>query len=61
MQATEDGDMYGIDRAVEILNQNADVTSKQMISQIQKDVEKFVNGAEQSDDFTMLALEYRGV
>lgn len=39
---------------------NKDMTPHEMIQWISQDIEGFVNGAEQSDDITMLAFQYKG-
>lgn len=53
--------MYGTGRILDVLNQKPESTCEQMLTHIWTDVAEFVNGAEQFDDLTMLALEYRGL
>ena len=55
-----DKSMYGIDRAVEALNRNPDASPQQTVESVRADVDAFVGEADQFDDLTMLALEYRG-
>lgn len=55
-----DKEMYGMERIEETLNRDTLATPEQMISHIWEDVAVFVGDAEQFDDLTMLALEYRG-
>ena len=49
---------YGEDRLLEVLNNVMDPT--EIIDKIYSDVFMFVDGAEQSDDITMLALSFKG-
>ncbi|MCR5098723.1 MAG: SpoIIE family protein phosphatase, partial [Lachnospiraceae bacterium] len=55
-----DGEMFGTDRTVEELNKNKDASCAKLLEGIWTSVGEFVGNAEQFDDLTMLALEYRG-
>ncbi len=55
-----DKNMFGIDRMLETLNENLDETPEQILTGVKVAVDKFVKGAEQFDDLTMLCLEYKG-
>ncbi len=59
-EATDaEGKMFGTDRMIAALNA-AEGDSKQIVGQVGKAVEDFVDHAEQFDDITMLCLEYFG-
>ncbi|MCP4550848.1 MAG: SpoIIE family protein phosphatase [Bacteroidetes bacterium] len=53
-------ELFNEARLVEVLSQNKDASAKQIIDAIVDKVKDFVNGAEQSDDITALALRYKG-
>lgn len=55
-----DGGMYGDDRLVKAANNANAQRSDAFVGAIRKDLEAFVDGAEQSDDITLLALIYNG-
>ena len=58
-----DEEMYGTDRMLEALNAaNAakDKTPEELGKALREDVDRFVNGAPQFDDLTMLCLKYNG-
>lgn len=52
------GEMFGEERLKKILNKSFD-TSKKTIEHIRQEIRRFVNGAEQSDDITMLVVEFK--
>ena len=52
--------LYGTDRIIEALNSDADASPKDLISNVNKSVDEFVESAEQFDDMTMLCLTYKG-
>ncbi len=59
-EATRKDDvLYGTERMIQTLNENADNGGKETIEAIRKDTEKFVEGADQFDDMTMLYFEVR--
>ena len=51
--------LYGTERMVDALNRKPDADPKEVLDNMQTEVDDFVNGAEQFDDLTMLCLEYR--
>ena len=55
-----DGGLYGEDRLISIMNARQYYSVIEMHHSIKDDVAKFVNGAVQSDDMTMLTLLYHG-
>jgi len=54
----DDGNMYGEDRLKMALNSSTELDVKGTLDLINDDLAHFVKGHEQSDDITMLALEY---
>ncbi len=52
--------MFGIDRMVAALNEDPDAGVEEIILGMRDAVNRFVKDAEQFDDVTMLALEYKG-
>ena len=60
-EATDaDQQLFGTDRMVEALNQDAGAAPEQILGNIRTAVDQFVREAEQFDDLTMLCLEYKG-
>ncbi len=53
-----DHGQYGEDRMIEIIGKIKDLPTKEFINTIHDDVLSFVNGAEQSDDMTMMAIRF---
>ncbi len=53
-------ELFGTDRTVAALNKNVNASPKEMLGNIKEAVDGFVKDAEQFDDLTMLALEYKG-
>ena len=53
-----DEEEYGNDRLEEFLANHADLRPKEMVEQLRADVARWAEGAEQSDDVTILAVEY---
>ncbi len=51
-------ELFGDDRLRDVLNENADKAPKELLTAVHKAVAAYVDGAEQSDDLTMLALTY---
>lgn len=51
-------EMYGINRLLEVLNSKQAESSTQMLEYVKEDVDAFVNGADQFDDLTMMALHF---
>ena len=54
------GEMYGMDRLEKALSRVSSQTPKEILQHVRADVDAFANGAEPSDDLTMLCLQYRG-
>lgn len=50
--------LFGDERLHDVLNKNSDKTPKELLTMVQEAVVKYADGAEQSDDLTMLALSY---
>lgn len=57
---TTENEMFGTERMLDALNQDAEAAPMQILKNIQSAVEDFVKDAEQFDDLTMLCMEYRG-
>lgn len=60
VEATNNEDkLYGEDRLKDYLNNNIELDSNKTILGVKEDIDKFVEGAEQFDDITMLELIYK--
>ena len=55
-----EGEFYGLKRMEAALNQAAKESPQGILAAVKADVEKFVNGATQFDDLTMLCIAYNG-
>ena len=55
-----DGKMFGTDRMLAALNHDPAAEPKQILKNVRKSIDSFVQGAEKFDDLTMLCLEYKG-
>ncbi len=53
-------EFFGMDRMVEVLNEEPGQSPKELLEQVEAGIEKFVDGSEQYDDVTMLAFHYVG-
>ncbi|WP_051656408.1 PP2C family protein-serine/threonine phosphatase [Butyrivibrio sp. AE3004] len=53
-------ELYGTERMLNALNTNPDAQPEEALSNISKDINRFVAGAEQFDDITMLLFTYHG-
>ena len=53
-------EMYGTDRMLKALNQDPDAPPEQALATVARDIDRFVAGAEQFDDITMLCFRYSG-
>ncbi len=53
-----DHNQYGEKRLLEIIGKTKGLTTREAIDTIHNDVLTFVNGAEQSDDMTMMAIQF---
>jgi serine phosphatase RsbU (regulator of sigma subunit) len=56
---TADNRLYGEDRLKSVLDAHRDAPSSELLPIVKADIDKFVEGAPQFDDITMLALEVR--
>ena len=52
--------MFGVDRILKALNEDVNASPEQLLKNVRKAVDAFVQDAEQFDDLTMLCMEYRG-
>ena len=55
-----DKELFGMDRAVQALNDAADQSPEGLVRAVNAAVSRFVGDAEQFDDLTMLCIEYKG-
>ena len=55
-----DKTLYGEDRLLEYLNKHKKDSIKEILNGIKKDIDTFIDGAEQADDITMLIIDYQG-
>ena len=53
-------ELYGSDRMLDALNRDPDAQPEQILQNVMDDIERFVDGAEQFDDITMLCFRYDG-
>ena len=53
-------ELFGTARMVEALNRDREAEPMDVLKNVQKAVDDFVEDAEQFDDLTMLCLEYKG-
>ncbi len=53
-------ELYEEDRLKTCLNAHINLSPKETLAAVKKDIDTFVNGAEQFDDMTMLMMEYWG-
>ena len=59
-EATDAGNnMFGIDRMIDALNQDPEASPQQILINVRRAVDGFVQDAEQFDDLTMLCMEYK--
>ena len=54
-------ELFGTERMLAALNRDADAHPEQILKNVRREVDEFVQEAEQFDDLTMLCLEYRGL
>ena len=60
-EATDrNSELYGTGRMLEALNRDADAEPEEVLANLTADINRFVDGAEQFDDITMLGFRYRG-
>ena len=53
-------ELFGTDRMLSSLNQHAEASQTDILSQLQEDIDRFAEGAMQFDDITMLIFDYLG-
>ena len=53
-------ELYGTERMLSALNANPEAAPDQILMGVTRDINRFVNGAEQFDDITMLCFRYLG-
>ena len=53
-------ELYSEERLVDVMNRCQGKSAKQIIHTVEEDLKDFTGGAEQSDDITMLAMQYLG-
>ncbi|WP_175560316.1 SpoIIE family protein phosphatase [Butyrivibrio sp. YAB3001] len=57
----KEGTMYGMKRLMEALDRNKSEDPKELLHKVREDIDRFVEGADQFDDLTMLSFKYRGM
>lgn len=61
-EATDEvNELFGRDRMLSALNEKKEAEVKDIIIHVRSKIDKFVNGAQQFDDITMLTIEYKNV
>ena len=55
-----DGEFFGTDRMIEAMNKYTDADLHDLLVNMKKEVDIFVDGEEQYDDMTMLGFDFRG-
>ena len=53
-------ELFGTDRMIQALNAQMDASPSEVLKNVRKAVDEFVQEAEQFDDLTMLCVEYKG-
>ena len=56
----EQKEMFGTERMLDALNKNPDAPPEQILPNVKSEIDRFVDGAEQFDDITMLCFRYNG-
>lgn len=54
-------ELFGKERLVEALNKNNRAEAKELLENVKKDIDAFVDGSPQFDDITMLGFIYKGM
>ena len=54
------GELYGEERLIEELNRVPGADPEKVVANISESIKEFAHGTEQSDDITMLCIEYKG-
>jgi sigma-B regulation protein RsbU (phosphoserine phosphatase) len=61
VEATDEKkELYGSNRMLDALNKEPDALPEQVLANVSHDINRFVDGAEQFDDITMLCFRYAG-
>ncbi len=61
VEATDrNNELYGTERMLAALNRDPDAPPEQILANLSQDINRFVDGAEQFDDITMLCFRYAG-
>jgi hypothetical protein len=58
--ALYDNELFGADRMLAALNREPDAPPEQIPTNVMEDIRRFVDGAEQFDDITMMCFRYAG-
>jgi len=58
-EATKDDEMYGTDRMLGALGRQENANCEQLLANVKEDIDIFVDGADQFDDITMMAVSWR--
>lgn len=53
-------ELFGMKRILEALNEDPKASPQQVLGNVRKAVDGFVQSEEQFDDLTMLCMEYKG-
>ena len=53
-------ELFGTDRMLDALNEDPDAAPKDVLTHVMDNIHRFVDGAEQFDDITMLSFKYIG-
>ena len=56
----EQKEMFGTKRMLDALNKDPDAPPEQILPNVKSEIDRFVDGAEQFDDITMLCFRYNG-
>jgi sigma-B regulation protein RsbU (phosphoserine phosphatase) len=56
----KDSKLFGEQRLLDTVNNDHDLPLKEFDEKIKSEIDKFANGADQTDDITMLMLRYKG-
>ena len=60
MGGESSNELFGLERMVEALNENRDLPPKQILMEVRRVLADFAKDTNQSDDLTMLCIEYKG-
>ena len=57
--SNRENQLYGEDRLLNVIKKTTELSSRQVLELVRKDIDGFVNGAQQFDDITMLEMTYK--